>query len=332
MRATQACSRRTPGLNLRRAKEARRAGPAARGAGRGRPAGAAGRWAAGRPRPARVPAPRPGAGGLGSPAAGLRAPEDNGRSCYGPSATPRRNDFSARAAFKLLRTRGLWTLDSRGTLNASSRCPLNKGTHPAPQTPVLNLVRPPLSVPTTRSNPARLRRGGRGLWRRKPLDRAVPVGPRAPGPLDARVWEEGRVLSVFQPDPLGAAAKTRRVDLAIGDARGCWLSRGTRTADAAGFSVQGRRFLSRGDPKRDLPKAGASRWQLPGTSDWALAAWRRPRSVKFRPGRHLPPSVIPATAAARPAPPPGGRKWTGLINFLNPSPSLPTPAVSLGNE
>lgn len=107
---------------------------------------------------------------------------------------------------------------------------------------------------------------------------------------------------------------------------------GARTADAAGFSSprEGVFFLPR-VPKRDLPKAGASRWLLLPTHDEAQVAQLLAGSVKFRPSRHLRPPVIPATAAC-PAPPLGSRARTRLINFLNPSPSLPPRVVGLEKE
>lgn len=153
----------------------------------------------------------------------------------------------------------------RGTRGASSRVPEDKGTPPAPRTPVQNLVRPPLFVPTIRSSPARLRRGGRGaLGQEKPPDRAAPARPRAPGPLEAPVWGGGSCSDSFQLDPLGAAAKTRRLDLAHWRRQGLLAEQGQANSRRCRFfQSRGRRFLSRGVAKRDLPKAGASGWRPP---------------------------------------------------------------------
>lgn len=116
--------------------------------------------------------------------------------------------------------------------------PEDKGTLPAPRTPVLNLVRPPLLLPTSRSSPARLRLGGRRtLGEERPPDGAAPAEPWVPGPVSAPVCGGGGASVSFQPKPLGDVAKTRRVDLAHKRRPGVPAEQvGTRTADVAGFS------------------------------------------------------------------------------------------------
>lgn len=150
------------------------------------------------------------------------------------------------------------------------------------------------------------------------------LGP--PGHSKPRFGGEGRVLTVSSLIPLELPPKPGDWTWRTGDARGCWLSRGKRTADAAGFSSPGGGVSSpAGSLKEICLKLGQAGGGRPRTSDGAqVAQWLALE-------RKIQPWAAPAPAA-RPAPSPGGRTWTRLINFLNPSPSLPPRVFGLGNE
>lgn len=138
----------------------------------------------------------------------------------------------------------------------------------------------------------------------------------------------------FQLAPLGAVAKTRRVDLAHWRRRTLPAERvGTRTTALQVFPVLEEVFPLPRVPKRHLPPAGASGWQLPHD------ALRGARGAAAGGERKIPPSATPAPAGhsgdrrrTPPRPPPGGRGRTLLMNFLNPSPSLTPRVVGPGNE
>lgn len=143
-------------------------------------------------------------------------------------------------------------------------CPRTKGLRPHPGHLYKTLCAHLSS--SQRSDLARQGSGAAagGPWQEKPPDRAAPARPRAPGPLEAPVWGGGSCSDSFQLDPLGAAAKTRRVDLAHWRRQGLLAEQGQANSRRCRFfQSRGRRFLSRGVPKRDLPKAGASGWRPP---------------------------------------------------------------------
>lgn len=177
-----------------------------------------------------------------------------GAHCYRPGATLKDAASPQKAAWGSLRTktgRGKLARPSskRDPRGASSWVPEDKGTPPAPWTPALNLLRPPLLVPTSRSSPAKLGRSGRvTLGEAGPPDRADPPRPRVAQPAVAPAPGKGDVLSVSSSLPLELLPKPGEWIWRTGDAWGCGLSKWAREQPTLQvFPVQGEVFpLPRG--------------------------------------------------------------------------------------
>lgn len=282
--------------------------------------------------PAAVPAPRPRAGRR---AGGHRRRVHGGQ--WAPIVTAAAPLLGMWLSSEKLRSASLRTKKSHGDARfqegprgAGAWVPKDKGTPPASLTPTLNLVRPPLLVPTSRPSPAR--HGGR-LSEMQGHQTAPPLRGRGPRLLGSGAWGEGCVLSVSSSLPLELLPKPGEWIWHTGDARGCRLSEWAREQPTLQvFPVHGEVFPFPRVPKRDLPKAGPNGWRLRPTRHEAPVAQLPAGNVKFRPWRHLCPPVIQTTAAARPAPPPGGCARTWLVNFLNPSLSPPPGVFGLGFE
>lgn len=138
-------------------------GPAARGrTGAGQRARAPGPTL-----PAAVPVPWPGANRQpGARARGVTVgpSEDNGRPLLPLQRYPPVGDFPRRRCRFRLPKHKERSPDARfkeGPGGAAARVHGDNRTPPAPRTPALNLVRPPLPIPTGRPSCAKFRRGGR---------------------------------------------------------------------------------------------------------------------------------------------------------------------------
>lgn len=233
------------------------------GAARGGAGGAGGGAARGRGRgrracqPAVVPAPR-SEPGWGQPH-GLQVPGGQ----WAPIVTlPAPTPGLGLPSEKLSATSA-----QRKAAGASAWVPEDKGTPPAPRTPALNLVRPPLLVPTSRPSPASLGRRGqvtRGSGATCPRCSCPVVGPWS---LVAR---GGGRVRLFQLARFAAAAKMRRVDLVLWRRWGLAPEQPTLQVFPVQDGVGG--FFSCGVPERDLPKAGTNEWRRLPIHDQAQVA------------------------------------------------------------
>ena len=285
--------------------------------------------------PAVVPEPRPGGAGGGQPLQRLRAPRVQWAPIVTALAPPlgvRLRSEPQRSAPSAQREVAGDTRFKEGPRGASAWVPEYKGTPPAPWTPALNLLRPPLLVPTSRSSPARLGRRGRVTLE----EGGHLTAPTLPGPgSPSHSWPRLRGKVVFCQFParsLWSCCQNPESGFSALETPGA-ASRASGHANSRRcrfFQSRGRCFLSRGVPNETCLKLGQAGGGGPRSA--TRRKWRScgPGSLKFRPWRHLRPPVIPPTAGARPAPPPGGPAWTPLINFLNPSPSLPSRVLRLG--
>lgn len=162
-------------------------------------------------------------------------------------------------------------------------------------------------------------------------DRTAWPGRGSPHPWDPGLGGGSRAVSL-QLAPLGAVAKTRRVDSVHWRRRSCRRRKRAREQPAPQvFPVHKEVFLPPAGPQRLASSWGervaVARDARPGASG-AAAGWEREMSPFATPA----PAGHSGDRRPRPSPAPGGRAGTWLINFLNPPWSLPPPVVGLGME